>query len=86
MERNCLPGMLAELRVLTADPKSSLIAKMMCCPAVPCSFQERAKVTASVVDIESDAHTVLIPATVSDRGSGNYEVRRQQGQAVASAR
>jgi hypothetical protein len=35
-------------------------------------------VTASVLDIESDAHTVLFPATVSDRGSGNYEVRRQQ--------
>lgn len=41
-----------------------------------CSFQDRARVTASVVDIESDAHTVLFPATVSDRGSGNYEVRR----------
>jgi hypothetical protein len=39
------------------------------------SFQERARVTASVVDIESDAHTVLFPATVSDRGSGNYKVR-----------
>ena len=57
---------------------------MLCFLAVLRSFQERAKVTASVVDIDSDAHTVLFPATVSDRGGGNYEVRRQQGQQITT--
>jgi hypothetical protein len=64
------------------DQKCRLIATTLCSPAVPCSFQERARVTASVVDIESDAHTVLFPATVSDRGSGNYEVRWHDGQRI----
>lgn len=38
-----------------------------------CSFSDRAKVTASVVDIESEAHSVLFPATVVDTGGGTFE-------------
>ena len=35
---------------------------------------ERTKVTANVVDIESDAQTVLHAADVLDVGCGRYEV------------
>ena len=74
-----LPLSFTELHMSTADPKSSLIAKAVCSLAVLRSLQERAKVTASVVDIDADAHTVLFPATVSDRGGGNYEVSDSRG-------
>ena len=37
-------------------------------------FLDRAKVTANVVDIESDTQTVLHAASVSELGDGNVEV------------
>lgn len=45
--------------------------------ALPHRFLERAKVSANVVDIESEAQSILFPASVTDLGGGDYEVRLQ---------
>ena len=37
-------------------------------------FLERAKLAANVVDIDSEAQSILFPASVADLGSGKYEV------------
>ena len=47
------------------------------CALDPCRYLERPKVTANVVDIESDGQTVLHAADVSELGEGMVEVTLQ---------